>query len=78
MKQGEQVRTFGAPTYGAAGETTIVDLGNDTKLHLPTQLTMDAKGTIYEGTGLTPDQAVPWAEEGDPVLAAAVAWLATQ
>lgn len=78
MQQGEQVRTFGGPTYGAAGETTIVDLGNDTRLHMPTMLTMDSQGKIYEGTGLAPDQVVPWAEEGDPVLAAALAWLETQ
>ncbi|MFT5583445.1 MAG: hypothetical protein ACI9VR_001023 [Cognaticolwellia sp.] len=78
MQNGAQVRTFGGPTYGAAGETTLVDLGNDTRLHLPTLLTMDNQGSVYEGQGLAPDQLVPWADQGDPVLAAALAWLETQ
>ena len=78
MQNGQQVRSFGSPTYGAAGETTIVDLGNDTRFHIPTLLTMDPLGQVFEGKGLAPDQVVPWTQTGDPVLAAALAWLETQ
>lgn len=76
--QSERVRTFGAATYGAAGQTQAIDLGNDVQILLPTERTTDAKGGIYEGQGIAPDQSVPWSEEGDPVLAAAIAWLNTQ
>ena len=38
MQNGQQVRSFGSPTYGAAGETTIVDLGNEPKFaSIPTR-----------------------------------------
>lgn len=76
--QSERVRTFGGSTYGAVGQTESIDLGNDIRILLPTERTTRPSGEVYEGQGLPPDQAVPWAEEGDPVLAAAIAWLNTQ
>jgi C-terminal processing protease CtpA/Prc len=76
-------RSFGAPTRGLSAGNRTFPLADGASLVLTVAATSDAAGRVFTGP-LTPDVAVVAAERradgtgtaGDPVLDAALAWLA--
>lgn len=76
------VRTFGEPTLGAPHLTLHTPLSDGARLFVSGAWGMDRQGNVYNGP-ITPDEmvAIDWQHLGDaddPVIAAALDWLATQ
>jgi len=75
-----RVRVFGTPTAGAALPSNIERLPNGDGFQYAIANYVSQGGQVLEGHGVTPDEVVvPTREaliaQGDPVLAAALAWL---
>jgi hypothetical protein len=79
MRESGQARLFGERTYGSSGNPKPVDLGNGVTVFLSSWRDMLPDGTLLEGKGIEPDEAVKAGDKGfqkdDPVLEAALAWL---
>lgn len=78
-----RARLFGTPTAGVALPASLAPLPNgDSLLHAVAEFTTP-RGTVLEGDGLQPDVSVPLTRAAvaageDPVLAAALDWLAAE
>lgn len=59
LKQADDVKLIGLPTYGSSGNPEPVYLPNGVKLMLPSWRDMTPDGTCFEGTGIAPDVPAP-------------------
>lgn len=76
------IRTFGEPTLGAPHLILHTPLSDGALLFVSGARGMDRNGNVYDGP-INPDEPVSIAwhhlgDENDPVLSAALGWLATQ
>ncbi len=79
LKEHGRVRVFGTRTEGAFNgwsETYDLPYGVGT-LQIPVTGSRSSKGIDYEGTGVQPDEQVPFDPKRDAVLERAVRWLKT-
>ncbi|NOS99537.1 MAG: S41 family peptidase [Phycisphaerales bacterium] len=58
LKQADDVRVVGQPTYGSSGNPEPVHLPNGVKLMLPAWRDMTPDETCFEGVGIAPDVPV--------------------
>jgi C-terminal processing protease CtpA/Prc len=77
LRAAPRSRTFGETTAGSSGNPQPVDLGNGVKVFVPSWRCLLPDGTLLEGRGVIPDEAVPLGADAskDDVLEAAVKWL---
>ncbi|MBX3358986.1 MAG: hypothetical protein KF745_11235 [Phycisphaeraceae bacterium] len=79
MRHGAQAPLIGETTYGSSGNPRPIDLGCGVTVNVPTWQDFQPDGTLVEGVGITPDQAVPTTPEAlaesDPIVEAAAKWL---
>jgi len=79
MDQAPKARSFGEPSFGSSAGPRPTHLANGVTLQLPAYRPMRPDGVLVEGHGLEPDEPLSWDPDeqpnGDPVLAAALAWL---
>lgn len=73
-------RSFGEPTRGASGSPRALELPGGVVVRYSTWISLLPDGSVFERTGLQPDERVVWAGAlgPDPVLERAEAWLREQ
>ena len=83
MKQVPNCKLIGQRSYGSSGNPKPTDLGNGVTVWLPSWKALRPDGTCFEGQGIQPDIPVRtgptrrWRQR-DPILTAALKWLARQ
>ncbi len=72
MKAAPRATVIGGRTQGSSGNPKPYDLGNGVTVFLPSWQALTAKGKVFEGVGIEPDEAVDASpaslRRGDPVL----------
>ncbi|MCA8956101.1 MAG: S41 family peptidase [Planctomycetes bacterium] len=71
MKALPHARVIGEPTRGSSGNPSPLDLPNGVTVHYSRWVQCLPDGSVLEGRGVVPDQAVAWSEDGaDSVFSA--------